>query len=91
VVSERFLAEAHRVLCAGGELRVVTDHDELWEWDQRHFELVSSGASGRPVLFRVSAFEPPEWVGEGELVGTNYERKMCASGKKPHGATLTKV
>lgn len=38
VVQHRFLAEAWRVLEAGGELRVVTDHDELWAWDLVHFE-----------------------------------------------------
>lgn len=91
VVSDRFLAEAHRVLCAGGELRVVTDHDELWEWDLAHFARVTGGAAGSRAIFSMAEFEAPEWVGEGELVGTNYERKMCAPGKKPHAATLTKV
>ncbi|USO00310.1 MAG: methyltransferase domain-containing protein [Phycisphaeraceae bacterium] len=38
VIQHRFLAEAWRVLEPGGELRVVTDHDELWVWDMAHFE-----------------------------------------------------
>jgi len=38
VIQHRFLAEAWRVLEPGGELRVVTDHDELWAWDVAHFE-----------------------------------------------------
>ncbi|MBZ0172207.1 MAG: methyltransferase domain-containing protein [Phycisphaerales bacterium] len=38
VVQHRFLAEAWRVLEPGGELHVVTDHDELWAWDMAHFE-----------------------------------------------------
>lgn len=37
VIQHRFLAEVWRVLVPGGELRVVTDHDELWMWDQEHF------------------------------------------------------
>jgi tRNA (guanine-N7-)-methyltransferase len=37
VVQHRFLAHAWRVLAPGGELRVVTDHAELWAWDMEHF------------------------------------------------------
>lgn len=37
VVQDRFLGEVWRVLAPGGELRVVTDHDELWAWDTEHF------------------------------------------------------
>ncbi len=38
VVQHRFLAETWRVLEPGGELRIVTDHDDLWAWDMAHFE-----------------------------------------------------
>jgi tRNA (guanine-N7-)-methyltransferase len=38
VVQHRFLADAWRVLEPGGELRVVTDHADLWAWDMAHFE-----------------------------------------------------
>jgi tRNA (guanine-N7-)-methyltransferase len=38
VVQHRFLAEAWRVLEPGGELRIVTDHDDLWAWDMAHIE-----------------------------------------------------
>lgn len=37
VVQHRFLAEAWRTLEPGGELRIVTDHDELWAWDEERF------------------------------------------------------
>jgi tRNA (guanine-N7-)-methyltransferase len=37
VIRHRFLADAWRVLVPGGELRVVTDHDGLWEWNLSHF------------------------------------------------------
>jgi hypothetical protein len=46
-----------------------------------------------PVLGRVfarEAFAPPEWVGEGEFVATNYEKKMCGDRKRPHAAVLKK-
>ena len=45
VVQRRFLAQAWRVLEPGGELRVVTDHAELWAWDMEHFA-AWTGAGG---------------------------------------------
>ncbi len=36
VIQDQFLADAARTLLPGGELRIVTDHDELWAWDCAH-------------------------------------------------------
>ncbi len=44
VIQDRFLADVWRVLIPGGELRVVTDHDELWQWDCDHFDRWTSPA-----------------------------------------------
>ena len=38
VVQDAFLAQAHRVLETGGELRIVTDHADYWSWMEEHFE-----------------------------------------------------
>jgi tRNA (guanine-N7-)-methyltransferase len=88
VIQERFLRECARVLVPAGELRVVTDHDELWAWDMERFAPVSG--SGGP--FELLPFTPPAWVGEGCVVGTNYEKKKCvaAGNKPPHAAVLRK-
>ncbi|MFZ4573843.1 MAG: tRNA (guanosine(46)-N7)-methyltransferase TrmB [Phycisphaerales bacterium] len=86
VVQDRFLREVWRILKPSGELRVVTDHDELWEWDLAHFAPLCVPGG----LYEMRPFTPPTWVGEGEVVGTNYERKMC-DGKPPHAAVLRKV
>jgi tRNA (guanine-N7-)-methyltransferase len=111
VLQDLFLAEAWRVLEPGGELRLVTDHDELWEWYQEQLARWSSperapeawrllrtlprGAnvaeSAAPAPFQLRPFEPPPWVEERELVGTNYERKMCGDRKQPHAAVLRKT
>jgi len=88
VIQDRFLREVHRVLVPGGELRVVTDHDELWAWDLEHFNRFT--ASDSPARFEQLPFIPPDWVGEGELIGTNYERKMCTD-KTAHAAVLRKI
>lgn len=90
VVQDRFLREVWRVLTPGGELRVVTDHDELWEWDLAHFAKVCGDAAPADARFEMTAFVSPEWVGDGETVGTNYERKMCGE-RAPHSAVLRKI
>ncbi len=82
-----------------GELRVVTDHDELWAWDMEHFTRWTTQTEPTPGWksltgsppFEFVEFTPPEWVGEGELVGTNYERKKCVEpGKGAHAGVMRK-
>lgn len=46
VIQHRLLADAWRVLIPGGELRVVTDHPDLWAWDKAHFEPWVGGTDG---------------------------------------------
>lgn len=106
VVQDRFLGEVWRVLAPGGELRVVTDHDELWAWDEAHFSRwASAGAWGLLRGYGVEAgdgggdggpfvmgeFDRPESAGTGELVGTNFERKFRRAGKGFHAGVLRKV
>ena len=99
VIQDRFLAEAWRVLAPRGELRVVTDHDELWHWCQEHFTRWTTLAQPASTWknpaanppFDFAPFTPPNWVGDGQLVGTNYERKMCAAeNKSAHAGVLRK-
>lgn len=94
VVQDRFLADAYRILEPGGELRIVTDHDDYWAWMEEHFErwcpAGSTGVSpvpGSGVFVRVP-FAPPASASEGELVGTNFERKYRREGRPFHAATL---
>jgi tRNA (guanine-N7-)-methyltransferase len=84
VVQDRFLEDARRVLLPGGELRIVTDHDEYWTWMQEHF--------GRwtPSRFELLPFDRPGSASEGELVGTNFERKYRQEGRPFHAAVLRK-
>ncbi len=115
VIQHRFLAEAWRVLEPGGELRVVTDHDDLWAWDLAHFAqwalvdperwLVESSRVPAPAMpdevekiraklpspaFEMLAFDRPESAREGELVGTNFERKFREEGRGFHACVLKK-
>ncbi len=104
VVQDRFLAECWRTLLPGGKLRIVTDHDELWAWDCEHFDRWTAAAEGvagvpaelrhrfalPPAPFARRPFAAPEWAEEGETVGTNYERKMCAD-RPPNACVLIKT
>lgn len=103
VVQDRFLADCFRVLVPGGELRIVTDHPEYWAWMQEHFTrwCFPAGAEtaaaafaadpsrpAAPPCFLRGTFEPPESAGEGELVGTNFERKYVREGRDFHAVVL---
>lgn len=83
VVQDANLREFHRVLGDGGELRFVTDHDDLWAWYEEH-------AARNADLFERCDFAAPHSAQEGELVGTNYERKFAREGKPFHAMTLTR-
>jgi len=94
VLTDSFLIEAHRTLVPGdngteagaGELRIVTDHDDYWEWmEERFVRHAPPDGSG---LFERVPFEPPESAGGGEVVGTNFERKYAREGRPFHATTL---
>ncbi len=80
VVQDETLREFRRVLVTGGELRIVTDHDELWTWCEEH-------AARATHLFERLPFQPPA-ADAGELVGTNFERKFRREGRPFHAMTL---
>lgn len=97
VVQDRFLADAWRVLGAEGELRIVTDHADYWQWMEEHFArwTARERAAGVPERIPTPAFERLEYertaaAGEGELVGTNFERKYRREGRPFHACTLRK-
>ncbi|MEM1184647.1 MAG: hypothetical protein AAGI53_06545 [Planctomycetota bacterium] len=98
VVQHAFLADAWRTLVPGGELRVVTDHDDLWAWDEEHFDRWTTSehtdlperAGLPPVPFDRLDFDRPESAREGELVGTNFERKFREEGRSFHACVLRK-
>ncbi len=114
VIQHQTMYDIWRCLKKGGELRVVTDHDELWSWDLSHFDLWASGSAesnesfARPKIpapppkvaefldecealpYVFGAFEAPESAGEGELVGTNFERKFRIEGRSFNAGVLKK-
>lgn len=81
---ESFLrGDLYRVLLAGGRVHVATDHLDYWAWMQEHAAKVTD-------IYDIEPFESPKSAGEGELVGTNFERKYRKEGRTFNGMVLVK-
>jgi tRNA (guanine-N7-)-methyltransferase len=81
VIQDESLKQFHRVLKKDGLLHVVTDHPDLWTWSEEHVERAAR-------LFERQAFVPPPSAGEGEVIGTNFERKYRREGRPFNAMTL---
>ncbi|MBL4698965.1 MAG: hypothetical protein JKX70_09050, partial [Phycisphaerales bacterium] len=114
VIQHQTLFDIWRCLKVGGELRVVTDHDDLWAWDEAHFDHWASDPAAKPLEvarpkipsapaaiqsfldarktmpFERTDFAAPESANEGELVGTNFERKFRIEGRSFNAGVLRK-
>ena len=79
LIQPAFVARLHELLQPGGQLLIVTDHLDYFE----HIRRVVARATGFvPVPF------PQMGDTEGELVGTNFERKYIAQGRPFYKAAL---
>src|SRR6185503_4196599 len=67
LIQPRFMPIIQRVLMAGGRLQIVTDH-------QGYFE-ENIEPSVRESALKIVDYSRPGSAGEGEFVGTNFERK----------------
>ena len=83
LIQEPFLRDIHRRLAPGGEIRLATDHAAYFEWMEEHAAKVAD-------LFERRAFAKPEFVEDGELVGTNFERKYRREGRTFNSMVLVK-
>lgn len=72
LIQEPFLKQTERVLVPGGRLQVVTDHQE-------YFEQIESVVKGSRLM--IIGYNRPGSAGEGEFVGTNFERKYRREGR----------
>ena len=71
LIQPAFLEHVQRILVPGGLLRVVTDHKE-------YFDQIEAVIQASPML--IVDYTPPAWANEGELIGTNFERKYIKRG-----------
>jgi tRNA (guanine-N7-)-methyltransferase len=84
LIQEAFLRELHRVLEAKGVVRLATDHEDYFQWMRDQAAQVAD-------LFEPLPFQSPEAAGEGELVGTNFERKYRREGRGFFGMVLRRI
>lgn len=73
----------HGKMRDGAEIRIATDHSDYFAWMEDHAAQVAN-------LFERLPFERPASAGEGELVGTNFERKYRREGRPFHAMVLKK-
>lgn len=91
LVQAGFLRELHRVLVPAdpekgadsARIHLATDHADYFDWMQEHAAQVTD-------LFDRQPFVSPRSAGEGELVGTNFERKYREEGRVFQGMVLVK-
>jgi tRNA (guanine-N7-)-methyltransferase len=72
LVQEPFIREVERILASGGRVQIVTDYQEYFE----QIEAVVRGSK-----LKVVDYNRPGSAGEGEWVGTNFERKYRREGR----------
>jgi len=82
LIQPEFLAACEGVLAAGAPLRVVTD-------DPDYFDQIEAALAERPKLVR-SRYEPPASANEGELAGSNFERKYRLEGRRIQAALVVR-
>ncbi len=73
LIQPAFMPKARRVLAPGGRLQIVTDHADYWE----QIDATVRAAEG----FDVVDYARPGSADEGEVVGTNFERKYRREGR----------
>ena len=79
------LAQLHRILAPEGIINVATDHDHYFEQMREVADRAITAGT-----FEEIAFARPVGAAEGEIVGTNYERKYIPEGRRTHTLALKK-
>ncbi len=80
LIQPEFLAACERVLAAGARLRIVTDAPD-------YFDQIEEALAARGRLIR-RPYEPPASAREGELAGSNFERKYRLEGRRIQAAAV---
>lgn len=92
IIRDDVLAQLARVLVPGGEIRLVTDHEEYWAWIEDHLARwcgeTADESIGESKPFIRGAFTRAIGASDDELVGTNFERKYRREGRPFHAVVL---
>ena len=81
LIQEPFLQQVQRILVPGGRLQVVTDHAD-------YFQQIEAVVTASPL--KIIEYNRPGSAGEGEFVGTNFERKYRREGRPFHAIAAVK-
>ena len=87
LIQEPFMLQAKRVLTRGGRLQIVTDHKGYFE---ENIEPALNAASTAGWL-KIVDYNRPGSAGEGEFVGTNFERKYKREGRPFYAMAAVKA
>jgi tRNA (guanine-N7-)-methyltransferase len=87
LIQEPFMIQAKRVLAPGGRLQIVTDHKGYFE---ENIEPALNAASTAGWL-KIVDYNRPGSAGEGEFVGTNFERKYQREGRPFYAMAAVKA
>lgn len=82
LIQEPFLRQVERVLEPGGRLQIVTDHLD-------YFEQIEQVV--RASKLQVVDYNRPGSAGDGEFVGTNFERKYAREGRPFYAIAAVKA
>jgi tRNA (guanine-N7-)-methyltransferase len=101
LIQAPFLEQAHRVLedpreadAEAGCIRIATDHADYFAWMEEAFAAVADRFERLPFEPYAGEAEPmgvDERADEGELVGTNFERKYRKAGRSFEAAIWRKL
>ncbi len=83
LIQPKFVPLMRKALAVGGRLQIVTDHLGYWE---ENIEPTVRAATG----FRVVDYNRPGSAGDGEFVGTNFERKYRREGRPFYAVAAVK-
>lgn len=83
LVQAPFLNQLHRVLEPAGCVRLATDHADYFQWMNDQARQVDH-------LFDKRDFDSPDSAAQGELVGTNFERKYRREGRPFYSMVLAR-
>jgi tRNA (guanine-N7-)-methyltransferase len=81
LIQEPFMRQIERILIPGGQLRIVTDHLDYFQ----QIEAVVKNARLEPI-----DYSRPGSAAEGEVVGTNFERKYRREGRPFYSIAASK-
>jgi tRNA (guanine-N7-)-methyltransferase len=84
--SDKNLAQLLRILKPNGIIKIATDHADYFE----QMTEVAKRAVEQGLVKEID-FIRPVGAGDGELVGTNYERKYMKEGRKTYTLALQKM